>query len=84
MENVTLYLFILGPLFYGLAWFLTSRMVRCIILHKGGKHISFITNHLLKSRNTITVPIQKVGINQIKIINNCLYFMYIFIYRKYQ
>ncbi|KAL2735600.1 transmembrane protein 223 isoform X1 [Vespula squamosa] len=49
-----------GPLFYGLAWFLTSHMVRCIILHKGGKHISFITNHLLKSRNTITVPIEKV------------------------
>ncbi|XP_035742979.1 uncharacterized protein LOC118450999 isoform X2 [Vespa mandarinia] len=48
-----------GPLFYGLAWFFSSRMVKYIILHKGGKHISFITNHLLKSKNTITVPIEK-------------------------
>ncbi|KAI4504272.1 hypothetical protein M0802_000743 [Mischocyttarus mexicanus] len=50
----------LGPLFYVFTWFLNARMIKCVILHKGGNHISFVTNHLLKSRNTITVPIEKV------------------------
>ncbi|KAI4493768.1 hypothetical protein M0804_001944 [Polistes exclamans] len=51
---------LVGPLFYVFAWFLNARLIKCIILHKGGNHVSFVTNHLWKSRNTITIPIEKV------------------------
>ncbi|XP_015178551.1 PREDICTED: uncharacterized protein LOC107067490 [Polistes dominula] len=49
-----------GPLFYLFSWLLNARLIKCIILHKGGDHVSFITNHLLKSRNTITTPVKNV------------------------
>ncbi|XP_043500662.1 uncharacterized protein LOC122523121 isoform X2 [Polistes fuscatus] len=54
---------LIGPFFYVFAWFLNSRLIKCIILHKGGNHVSFVTNHLWKSRNTITIPIEKISQN---------------------
>ncbi|KAK2576782.1 hypothetical protein KPH14_005426 [Odynerus spinipes] len=50
----------LGPLFYAILCFLCARSIKYVILNKGGTHVSFITYHPLKSKRTITVPLDKV------------------------
>ncbi|XP_076753106.1 uncharacterized protein LOC143424729 [Xylocopa sonorina] len=37
-----------------------QRIVRYIILHKGGKQVSVLTNHLFKRYNTISLPVDEV------------------------
>ncbi|XP_050598264.1 transmembrane protein 223 [Bombus affinis] len=53
---------IIGPLGSVALYLCNQRFVKYIILHKGGKNVSILTNHLFKKYDTITLPLAKVKI----------------------
>lgn len=50
----------LGPMFYLLYYMYSSHLIKCVILNKGGKHVTFVTLHPLKSKSIIIAPVDKV------------------------
>lgn len=51
-----------GPVASVVLYLINHRFIRYIILHKGGKNISVITNHLFKRYHTLTLPLEKVQV----------------------
>ncbi|XP_017875592.1 transmembrane protein 223-like [Ceratina calcarata] len=54
------YAVLVGPLACVLLYTLNERIIRYIILHKGGNKITVITNHLFKSSHSLTIPAGEV------------------------
>ncbi|KAJ8669718.1 hypothetical protein QAD02_000977 [Eretmocerus hayati] len=50
-----------GPLICITIWYLTMRSVKYVILRKGGKAVTIVTYHPVRSERTITVPVEKVS-----------------------
>lgn len=55
-----IYSIIAGPLGCVSLYIFNRRIIKYIVLHKGGKDVSIVTNNLFKNVDTITVPLEKV------------------------
>ncbi|XP_043509474.1 uncharacterized protein LOC122528443 [Frieseomelitta varia] len=55
-----IYSVLAGPLGCVALYIFNHRIIKYIILHKGGKDVSIVTNHLFKNVDTITLPLEKV------------------------
>ncbi|OAD56316.1 hypothetical protein WN48_03635, partial [Eufriesea mexicana] len=42
---------------------INQKVIKYIILHKGGQKVSLVTNHVLKTFHVITVPVNKVKVD---------------------
>lgn len=60
--KIYFYILCLGPLGCTALYIFNHRIIKYIILHKGGKDVSIVTNHLFKNVDTITLPLEKVCI----------------------
>lgn len=56
------YSIIIGPPASIVLYLFNRRFIKYIILHKGGKDVSIITNHLFKRYDSITLPLEKVKV----------------------
>ncbi|XP_060818684.1 transmembrane protein 223 [Bombus pascuorum] len=56
------YSIIIGPAGGVMLYLVNHRLIKYVILHKGGKDVSIITNHLFKKHDTITLPLEKVKV----------------------
>ncbi|XP_043591069.1 transmembrane protein 223 [Bombus pyrosoma] len=51
---------IIGPPACVVLYLFNRRLIKYVVLHKGGKDVSIIANHVFKRYDTITVPLEKV------------------------
>ncbi|CAD1472601.1 unnamed protein product, partial [Heterotrigona itama] len=54
-----IYSILAAPLGCAALYIYNQRIIKYIILHKGGENISIVTNHVFKNINIITLPLEK-------------------------
>lgn len=56
------YALIIGPMACALLYALNHRLIKYVVLHKGGKKVSIYTNHLYKNFHSYMVPVEAVKV----------------------
>ncbi|XP_066586329.1 transmembrane protein 223 [Prorops nasuta] len=52
---------LMGPSIYIILYLVRSRSVKLIILNKGGKSLTIVTEHFINSKRTVTVPLTQIS-----------------------